>query len=88
MNNRQKASLARQIADLPDSDRKKIADAPASDLPTILEELGISLPASNWWMIAIKTLLYLAGLILAGMGTATAATLSGIPVNTLVNFIN
>ena len=80
MNNRQKASLARQVAALPDSDRKKIADAPTSDLPTILQELGISLPASNWWMIAIKAILYIAGIILAGMGTATAATISGIPI--------
>ena len=80
MNNQQKSSLARQVAALSDSDRKKIADAPTSDLPTILKELGISLPASNWWMVAIKAILYVAGLILAGMGTATAATLSGIPI--------
>ena len=31
-----------------------------------------------WWVIALKTLAYLIGLLLAGIGTANAATLVGI----------
>lgn len=31
-----------------------------------------------WYVIVLKVVAYLCGLLLAGMGTATAATLSGI----------
>lgn len=31
-----------------------------------------------WWVIALKTLAYLIGLLLAGIGTAEAATMVGI----------
>lgn len=31
-----------------------------------------------WWVIALKTIVYLIGLILAGMGTVQAATMVGV----------
>ncbi|MBP5712137.1 MAG: hypothetical protein J6W77_03925 [Prevotella sp.] len=39
----------------------------------ILEELGISLPASSWWLVVLKIILYGLGLVLAGVGTSAAA---------------
>ena len=38
-----------------------------------------SKPATPWWVIALKTLAYLIGLLLAGYGTSAAA-------QTLLNF--
>lgn len=32
-------------------------------------------PSKKWWVVALKVLAYLIGLLLAGMGTADAATL-------------
>lgn len=32
----------------------------------------------SWWVIALKTIVYLIGLILAGMGTVQAATMVGV----------
>lgn len=31
-----------------------------------------------WWVIVLKVLVYVAGLLLAGYGTANAATMAGI----------
>lgn len=35
-------------------------------------------PKEPWWVIALKVLGYLIGLLLAGIGTVDAATLMGI----------
>lgn len=48
--------------------------------PKILQKLVDALeeepdPSKKWWVIALKVLAYLIGLLLAGMGTAQAANL-------------
>ena len=76
MSNKQKIQLARAVANLSAEDQLRVLHAKDDDLPKILEELGISLPASSWWLVAFKIILYTLGLILAGVGTtATASTL-------------
>lgn len=47
---------------------KKLAEDPAS-------RVELSDP---WWVIVLKVIVYAAGLLLAGMGTAQAASLSGL----------
>lgn len=47
---------------------------------SILERLVLALsedeePPKKWWVIVLKTLAYLIGLLLAGIGTAEAATM-------------
>lgn len=47
---------------------------------SVLERLVLALsededPPKKWWVIVLKTLAYLIGLLLAGIGTAEAATL-------------
>lgn len=67
--------LVRSIARLDGAERERIIETPTSDLPDTLRDLGISLPASSWWLRIIKVLLYAAGILLAGLGTAEAATM-------------
>lgn len=48
--------------------------------PEVLQNLVDALkedpdPSKKWWVIALKVLAYLIGLLLAGVGTANAATL-------------
>lgn len=48
--------------------------------PKVLQKLVDALeeepdPSKKWWVIALKVLAYLIGLLLAGMGTAQAANL-------------
>lgn len=47
---------------------------------SVLERLVLALaededPSKKWWVILLKTLAYLIGLLLAGIGTAEAATM-------------
>lgn len=47
---------------------------------SVLERLVLALaededPPKKWWVILLKTLAYLIGLLLAGIGTAEAATM-------------
>ena len=47
---------------------------------SVLERLVLALsededPPKKWWVILLKTLAYLIGLLLAGIGTAEAATI-------------
>lgn len=74
------STALRRIARLPKEDRDRILQSTDDELPEVLIELGISLPSSSWFLRALKVLLYAAGILLAGLGTAEAATMA--------NFIN
>lgn len=74
--NKSTSSLVRQVARLSDTERARISATPTDDLPDVLRDLGISLPASSWWLRVIKVILYAAGILLAGIGTASAATMT------------
>lgn len=47
----------------------------SSELESIVESIGDDVPTEKWWVIALKVLAYLIGLLLAGVGTAEAATM-------------
>lgn len=66
-------TIARQVANLPDEERANITSSTDEELPKILRELGIALPASSWWLRVLKIILYGLGIIMAGFGTAEAA---------------
>lgn len=68
----------RNVARLTKEDRDRILSATDDDLPSILRDLGISLPSNSWFLRILKVLLYAAGILLAGMGTAEAATIVNI----------
>ncbi len=74
------STALRRIARLPKEDRDRILQSTDDELPEVLMELGISLPSSSWWLRVLKVLLYAAGILLAGLGTAEAAT--------MVQFVN
>ena len=74
------STALRRIARLPKEDRDRILKSTDDELPEVLIELGISLPSSSWWLRVLKVLLYAAGILLAGLGTAEAAT--------MVHFVN
>lgn len=68
MNKNMKKAIgkARMELDAGSFDEKEVRD--------ILEELeSASKEATPWWVIALKTLVYLIGLLLAGYGTSAAA---------------
>ena len=70
------STALRRIARLPKEDRERILSSTDDELPEVLMELGISLPSSSWVLRVLKVLLYAAGLLLAGFGTAEAATMA------------
>lgn len=45
-----------------------------TELASVVESIADDVPAEKWWVIALKVLAYLIGLLLAGVGTAEAAT--------------
>lgn len=47
----------------------------SSELASIVESIGDDVPTEKWWVIVLKVLAYLIGLLLAGVGTAEAATM-------------
>lgn len=71
--NKQVEQVARQIAAMDEDQQRKIRTASKDELPEILQELGVTLPASSWWLRIIKIALYALGLILAGIGTTASA---------------
>ena len=70
------STALRRIARLPKEDRDRILQSTDDELPEVLMKLGISLPSTSWWLRVLKVLLYSAGILLAGLGTAEAATLA------------
>lgn len=74
------STALRRIARLPKEDRDRILQSTDDELPEVLTELGVSLPSTSWFLRVLKVLLYAAGILLAGLGTAEAATMA--------NFIN
>lgn len=46
-----------------------------TELASVVESIADEVPAEKWWVIALKVLAYLIGLLLAGVGTAEAATI-------------
>lgn len=44
-----------------------------SELVSIVDEIADDVPHEKWWIIALKVLAYLIGLILAGVGTTVSA---------------
>lgn len=75
MSKKETTKLVRQITSLRDDDLKTLRVVPDDRLPEILQELGISLPGSSWVLRVIKIVLYGLGIVLAGLGTAQAATM-------------
>lgn len=75
MKQKQLNEIARKIANMDNKDQLQIAYATDDDLPSVLKELGIELPSSNWILRVLKIILYGLGIILAGIGTANAASL-------------
>lgn len=69
------STALRRIARLPKEDRDRILQSTDDELPDVLMELGISLPSTSWFLRVLKVLLYAAGILLAGLGTAEAATI-------------
>ena len=65
------------------SKTRAVPDGDTHDMKEALDTLealeSASKPATPWWVIALKTLAYLIGLLLAGYGTSAAA-------QTLLNF--
>ena len=47
----------------------------SDELASIVENIDKDVPGEKWWVIALKVLAYLIGLLLAGVGTAEAATI-------------
>lgn len=47
----------------------------SDELASVVDEIADDVPAEKWWVIALKVLAYLIGLLLAGVGTAEAATI-------------
>lgn len=45
-----------------------------TELASVVDNIADDVPAEKWWVIALKVLAYLIGLLLAGVGTAEAAT--------------
>lgn len=73
MSKNQIKNVAKQVAKMDAIDQLKIVHASDDELPKVLEDLGLTLPASTWWLRVLKVLLYAAGILLAGIGTATTA---------------
>lgn len=48
---------------------------PQSQIETIVDQVSEENPSTPWWVIVLKVVAYAIGIILAGYGTATAATL-------------
>lgn len=70
------STTLRRIARLPEKDRERILQSTDDELPEVLMELGISLPSTSWFLRVLKVILYAAGILLAGLGTAEAATMA------------
>ena len=47
---------------------------PQAKIETIVEKVAEENPGTPWWVIALKVIAYAIGIILAGYGTAAAAT--------------
>lgn len=74
MTKKQTLDIVKQLSLLSSSDRNLIVNTPDGELPEVLKELGISLPSSNWLLRVLKIILYALGIVLAGVGTASAST--------------
>lgn len=70
------STAIRIIARLPKEDRDRILKSTDDELPEVLMDLGISLPSTSLFLRVLKVLLYAAGILLAGLGTAEAATMA------------
>lgn len=72
--NKKLNSIARQISALSSIEQKRIITAKDDgELSQVLQELGIIIPSSTWWLKLIKAVIYFLGLLLAGVGTSAAA---------------
>lgn len=64
------------------NDANKLIENPAAsrdELKTVLAALTAQIKVETpWWVILLKTIAYAIGLILAGLGTGTAAACSGL----------
>lgn len=47
---------------------------PQSQIETIVDQVAEENPGTPWWVIVLKVVAYAIGIILAGYGTASAAT--------------
>lgn len=48
---------------------------PQSQIETIVDQVSEENPNTPWWVVVLKVIAYAIGIILAGYGTAAAATL-------------
>lgn len=72
--------MAKQVANLPEDDRRAIGTSAPEDIPNLLRYLGIKIPATNWWLAIIKIILFALGVILAGVGSVSAANILLTPI--------
>lgn len=76
MTYKQISNLAKLVANLDGHDQLKIlrSETP-KEVADTLKQVGYEIPASNWLLVVVKIVLFALGLILAGVGTSSAATL-------------
>lgn len=76
MTYKQISTLAKLVANLDGNDQLKIlrSETP-KEVAQTLQQVGYEIPASNWLLVVLKVVLFALGLILAGVGTASAANL-------------
>lgn len=67
--NKQTKKLVRSVAALDESTLLKLRTSKDDEISDVLQQVGLSLPASNWVLVILKIALYAIGLILAGVGT-------------------
>lgn len=67
--NKQSKNLVKSVASMDEETLLKIRTSTDEELPEVLQNVGLSLPASNWVLVVLKIVLYAIGLILAGVGT-------------------
>lgn len=72
--NKQTKNLVKSVASMDEATLLKIRTSTDEELPEVLQNVGLSLPASNWVLVVLKIVLYAIGLILAGVGTIACST--------------
>lgn len=75
MKNKHIINALRVFSQLPQEEQKEVLYTDDEHLPDVLRKVGIELPASNWLLRVLKIVLYGLGIVLAGVGTASASTL-------------
>lgn len=75
MRNKHIIDALRIFSQLPQDEQRELLYTDDEHLPEVLKKIGIELPSSSWLLRVLKIVLYGLGIILAGIGTANAASL-------------